>query len=165
MKSSEIFKRIAWSLLIGLVFGAVTSELAYYFLKTGETRPPTTIELDIPAGTAARIASGDTSSSIPTDMLFVVGDVLLVKNEDSVPHELGPLFIPPNSSATMNLGQAQNYTFACSFQPSKYIGLNVQLPLDLSTRLFGILEAGVPMGVLIALYAIVSAYPKQRVAA
>ena len=36
-------------------------------------------------------------------MSFVVGDTLVVKNEDSVEHQLGPLWIPAGSSASMPL--------------------------------------------------------------
>ena len=67
---------------------------------------------------------------------------------------LGPLFIPPGSSASMNLNTEQDYAFVCSFQPSKYLGLSVQSALNPITRLVGILETGLPMGFLIALYAV-----------
>ncbi len=161
MSVKFVLSRFAISIVIGLILGAIISEVSYYFLKTGETRPPQVVELDIPAGTADRIARGEAVSSIPSNLIFVMGDTLLVKNQDSVPHTLGPLFIPPGSSATMNLNQAQDYTVACSFQPSKYIGLSVQSPLDTSTRLFGIVEAGVPMGLLFALYSLV-AFPRKQ---
>lgn len=163
MSFPDVFKRITLSLLIGLMIGVVVSELSYYFLQTGETRPPQTVELDIPPGTADRVARGESVPSIPASMVFVVGDILLINNQDSAPHQLGPVYIPPGSSATMNLDTAQNYAFSCSFQPSKYIGLDVQSPLDFSTRLVGILEAGLPMGILIALYAIFALPKKQKV--
>lgn len=162
MTFRQISVRVFLSLLAGLLFAAVNSEIAYHFLQTGKTRPPTTIELDIPPGTAARVARGESVQSIPSNMLFVVGDVLLVKNEDSVAHELGPLFIPAGTSATMDLGKAQNYTFVCSFRPSKYIGLNVGLPLSPTIRTIGILEAGLTTGILIALFVILRAYPEKK---
>ncbi len=161
MSVKFVLGRFAISIVIGLILGAIISEASYYFLKTGETRPPQVVELDIPAGTADRVARGEAVSSIPSNLIFVMGDTLLVKNQDSVPHTLGPLFIPPGSSATMNLNQAQDYTIACSFQPSKYIGLSVQSPLDTSTRLFGIVEAGLPMGLLFAVYSLV-AFPRKQ---
>jgi hypothetical protein len=162
MPLKEIVKRFFLSMLAGLLLGWGLSETSYYFLKTGETRPPQTIELDIPAGTAERVAQGQADPSLPSSMVFVVGDTLLVKNQDSVPHQLGPLFIPAGSSASMLLNVAQDYAYSCSFQPSKYIGLSVQSPLDLSTRLTGVLEAGVPMGFLIALYSIILTSPPKR---
>ncbi len=150
-----ILKRSLLSLAAGLILGLFLSEASFYFLRSGETRAPETIVLTIPPGTADRVAKGESDPTIPNNMIFVVGDILLVDNQDSVSHNLGPLYIPAGSSATMNLNVAQEYAFACSFTPSKYIGLSVQSPLDASTRLFGILEAGIPMGILFALYAII----------
>ncbi len=164
MPRSVIFKRIALSLLAGLLLGVVISEVSFYFLNDGETRPPQVVELDIPVGTAGRVARGETDPALPASMIFVVGDTLLVKNQDSAAHQLGPLFIPPGTSATLRLDTAQDYAFACSFQPSKYIGLSVQSPLTLGTRLLGIFETGAPMGILIALY-VVFAVPFKKMAA
>jgi hypothetical protein len=164
MPINKVLRIIGISLLGGLVSGILLSEISFYFLKTGETRPPQTILLTIPNGTAARIARGEADPSIPTNMIFVVGDNLLVVNQDIVPHTLGPLYIPTQSSASMNLNMVQEYAFACSFTPSKYIGLSVQSPLDIWTRLFGIVEAGLPMGILIGLFSLI-ADPSNRKAA
>src|SRR5574337_322221 len=109
MSLREIVKRFVLSMLAGLLLGWGLSEVSYYFLQTGETRPPQTIELDIPPGTADRVARGQADPSLPTSMVFVVGDTLLVKNQDSAPHQLGPLFIPAGSSATMLLSVAKDY--------------------------------------------------------
>jgi hypothetical protein len=164
MPINKALRIIGISVLGGLVSGILLSEVSFYFLKTGETRPPQTILLTIPNGTAARVARGEADPSIPTNMIFVVGDDLLVVNQDTVPHTLGPLYIPPQSSATMNLNLVEEYAFACSFTPSKYIGLSVQSPLDIGTRLFGVVEAGVPMGILIGLFSLV-VDPSNRKAA
>ncbi len=162
MSRAFLVKRILFAMLLGLLFGVVISEASYFFLKTGETRPPQVVEIDIPDGTAARVALGESDPTLPSDMIFVVGDTLLVKNEDSVVHQLGPLFIPSGSSASMKLDTATDYAFACSFQPSKYIGLSVQSPLTIGTRLLGIIEAGIPMGILIALYSIFAVPAKKK---
>ena len=141
-------------MILGLLFGVVISEMTFYYLNTGETRPPEVVQLTIPYGTAGKIARGESDPTLPATMVFVVGDTLIVRNLDSVVHQLGPLFIPSGSSASMKLDTEQDYSFQCSFQPSKYIGLNVKSALTLTTRIVGILEAGIPMGILIALYAI-----------
>jgi hypothetical protein len=164
MSRPVIYKRIALCMLAGLVFGGVLSEVSYYFLKTGETRPPQVVEIDIPQGTAVRVSQGISDPSLPANMTFVVGDTLLVKNQDSVVHQLGPLFVPPGTSSTMTLGTAQEYAVSCSFQPSKYLGLSVQSPLTLGTRLIGVLEVGIPMGMLLCVYGLF-AVPVKKVAA
>ena len=149
-----IIKRIAISLLIGLLIGVLINEISFLFLRQ-TARPPKVVELVIPNGTAERIARGDTPPTIPDSMTFVVGDTLLVRNEDVTDHELGPLWIPAGASASLPLDSVESYAYNCSFQPEKYFGLDVRESLTLGTRLYGILYSGLPLGALIALYTII----------
>jgi hypothetical protein len=149
-----LIKRLLISLLAGLLIGVLVSEVPFLFLRE-TARPPQEIALTIPQGTAEQVARGEQPPSIPTDMIFVVGDVLIVKNEDVVDHKLGPLWIPANSSAQLPLGQEENLAYECSFQPGNYFGLDVREALTLGTRIYGILYAGLPMAILITLYSIV----------
>ncbi len=166
MTRSEILKRIAWSMLAGLIIGVLVSEVSFYLLNDGTTRPPKLVQLDIPPGTAARVAHGQADPTLPASMTFVVGDTLLVRNHDSVAHQLGPLFIPAGTSASMNLANEDGYSLLCSFQPSKYLQLDVLPPLTLSTRIIGVLEAGLNVGFLIAVYAVFAMpHKKKQVAA
>jgi hypothetical protein len=154
MRRGIIIRRIALSMLVGLALGAIVSELAFYFLNNGQTRAPKLVEIDIPAGTAARVARGEADTSLPASMTFVVGDKLLVRNLDTATHQLGPLLIPAGTSASMNLATEQGYSLLCSFEPSKYLQLTVLPPLTIWTRIVGILEAGLNVGFLIAVYAV-----------
>jgi hypothetical protein len=95
-------------------------------------------------------------------MLFVVGDILIVKNEDVVQHNLGPLFIPPNSSAQLPLDQEEQLSYECSFQPGNVFGLDVNEPVTIGTRIYGILDVGIPLGILIALYTAVMPTKKNE---
>jgi hypothetical protein len=156
-----IFKRLLISLLVGLLIGLVINESSFFFLKE-TARPPHDVILTIPAGTAEQVARGEQPPSIPENMVFVVGDTLVVKNEDSVDHKLGELWIPANTSASLSLDQKENLAFECSFQSSNYFGLDVQEPLTFGTRVFGILYTGLPMAILIALYSIVMPVKKKQ---
>ena len=155
-----LLKRILVSLLIGLLLGLVINEFTFYFLKE-TARPPQEIVLTIPAGTAEQVARGEQPPSIPENMVFVVGDTLIVQNEDTVDHKLGPLWIPANTSASLSLDQEESLAFECSFQPGKYFGLDVREALTTSTRLFGILYSGLPMALLIALYSLAMPVKKK----
>jgi hypothetical protein len=84
-----------------------------------------------------------------------------VSNQDTVAHTFGPLYVPAGSSASLTLDQAENLSYTCSFQPTQAFGLDVHEPLTLSTRLQGILLAGLPMGILLAVYSLV-AWPLKR---
>lgn len=155
-----VIKKIIISAVLGLLFGVLVSEVPFLFLQ--ETmRPPREITLVIPVGTSEQIARGEQPPSIPENMTFVVGDKLIVKNEDSVDHKLGPLWIPANSSAELSLDQEESLAYECSFQPTKYFGLDVHEPLTLGTRLFGILFVAIPMSIMIALYSFMI-LPKKK---
>jgi len=149
-----IIKRISISLLIGLIIGTLINEITFLFLRE-IARPPEVVELVIPDGTAERVARGETPPTIPDSMTFVLGDTLLVRNEDKADHELGPLWIPAGSSASLLLDSVESYAYNCSFQPEKYFGLDVRESLTFATRIYGILYSGLPLGALIALYSLI----------
>lgn len=154
-------KKLLLSAALGLLIGVLVSEVPFLFLQE-TARPPQEIVLTIPAGTADQIARGEQPPSMPENMLFVVGDRLVVRNEDVVDHKLGPLWIPANSSAQLSLDQEESLAYECSFQPTKYLGLDVREPLTLGTRLYGIFFVAVPMAIMIALYSLVFAPKKEN---
>jgi hypothetical protein len=153
---------VAISLVIGVLITAIFTELSFRFISRSNDRSPETITLVIPAGTAAKVAAGEKPPSIPDDMTFVVGDTLIVSNEDYADHQLGPLFIPAGTKASMTFDTIQNYAYSCTFTPSKYIGLDIKEPLALSTRILGVLSAGLPLGTLIALYVVFAIRPGEK---
>lgn len=148
-----MLKRILFSFLLGILLAALTSEIAYR-LQRRENRPPQQVELIIPAGTAERLARGETTLSIPQNMTFVLGDTLVVVNQDSVAHQLGPLWIPAGTSASMPLESTESYIMDCSFQPSRYLGMEVREPVTWRTRLSAVFFGGVPLGALCAVYSV-----------
>jgi hypothetical protein len=152
MLRSPALKRLLLCMALGLALGTILSEVAFRFLDSGQTRPPQVVEIDIPAGTAAEVQAGRADPSLPTALTFVIGDTLLVQNNDSAVHTLGPLLIPPGTSGTMKLDSPDYSAVNCSFQPSKYLGLTMESPLNAATRTVGILQASVPMGVLFSVY-------------
>jgi len=160
MKSS-IIKRIIISMLLGIILAAITTEVSYQVLKR-ENREPTRVELVIPAGTAASIEKGEAPPGIPEDMTFVVGDTFVVSNQDEVDHQLGPLWIPPGTSASINLDTEENYSYECSFQTTRIFGLDVLQPVTLGTRLTGILFAGFPLGALFSVYSVLLTSDKKK---
>lgn len=161
---NQVVKRILISLVIGMILGVAISEVPFIFLQE-TARAPKEITLVIPNGTAELVARGEQPPTIPDNMSFVVGDTLIVKNEDVTDHKLGPLWIPANSSAQLSLDLQQSFAFECSFQPGKYLGLEVNEPLTTATRVFGMLYVGTPLGILLALYSLVMPQKKKENAA
>ncbi|MGB8984323.1 MAG: hypothetical protein WCC12_20825 [Anaerolineales bacterium] len=161
---SFVAKRILFSIVTALLLGVLISEVPFLFLQE-TARAPRDIVLTIPAGTADQVSRGEQPLSIPENMTFVVGDRLIVRNEDSSDHKLGPLWIPANSSAELALDQEESLAYECTFQPGQYFGLDVREPLTPGTRLYGILYVALPMAILILLYSLVFTPKKEENAA
>ena len=90
--NGAILKRIGISLALGLAIAWLIAEGSFAILKDKSDHAPSRIELVIPAGTADKVAAGQTVLSLPAEMVFVVGDTLVVKNEDTTNHQLGPIW-------------------------------------------------------------------------
>jgi hypothetical protein len=144
-------KRIGIAFLLGLIVAALMTEAAYFLLKR-ENRTPTTIEINIPNGTAQQMRDGQNPEILSKDMRFVVGDILKVINNDNENHQLGPLYIPANSSASLKLENEENLIVECSFQSTKFVGLTIQESVTWYTRLRGYFFSGFPLGMIFAVY-------------
>lgn len=151
---NRIVFRIAVSLFLGLGLAWGLSEIAFLMLKDSSDHEPQRIELVIPRGTAERIAAGQPVPAIPK-MVFVVGDTLVVKNEDVVSHQLGPSWVPPGATVSLTMDRPNKHAYSCSFQPTRYLGLDVRSRVTTATRLTAILFSGPPLTVLLFLYGLV----------
>lgn len=153
-KIADFFLRLAGGLLLGFLFGWLLSDGAYRLLNLegGIEREPERVEIVIPYGTAAQVEEGVYNQSIPTDLIFVEGDLLVVRNEDVVDHQLGPLWVPAGTSGVLLLDTSNRYSYSCSFQPSQVMGLDVRPRVTGNTRLQAILSIGLPTGMMLAVY-------------
>ncbi len=152
------FARVLVCVLIGSILAWGFSEVTFIILRDQNNHAPSRIELVIPAGTAERVAAGQSIPAIPPEMSFVIGDVLVVNNQDSVSHQLGPLWVPPGARANLAMEIENQYAYACTFQPSQYLGLDVRPRVTMQTRIQAILLAGLPMGMLMFAYSL-AAWP------
>lgn len=160
---ASVAGRIGLALFAGLLFGWLVSEGSYILQKTpGERTQARQIELVIPAGTAERVAAGEEVPSIPSEMTFVVGDILIVRNDDSVSHQLGPVWVPPQSKGVLSLDTAQDYAVECSFRSTRYLGLEVRERLTAGVRLQGVLAVGLPTAAIIAVYSLAISPAKKK---
>jgi len=146
--------RLAIVFIISLIFVVAFNEISFLLQKDKYDRAPETVTLVIPQGTAARVEAGEDVPSIPSEMVFVLGDVLTVRNEDDVSHQLGPIWVPPSTTGSLVMEQAQNVVLSCSFQTSRYLGLDVRQPTTMGTRLIGLGISVPTMGALIFIYSL-----------
>ena len=150
--------RLGIILVISTVFALAFNEATYLLYKADTDRQPKTIQLVIPPGTAEKVAAGEPVTEIPEEMTFVVGDVLEVKNEDSVAHQLGPIWVPPNSTGKLVMDKAEKLAYDCSFQSTQYLGLDIYTPTTLGTRLTGLVIAAPSIAALLFVYSL-AAWP------
>ena len=153
-KLADFFMRMGIGVLAGFIFAWGLSELSYIFLDNKETlqREPEKVELVIPYGTAQQVKDGQDNPSLPSNMVFVVGDILVIKNEDTVAHQVGPLWVPPSTSGVLSLDTADQFAYECSFEPSKYLGLDVRARVTSGTRFQGLVAIGLPSGMMLGVY-------------
>lgn len=124
--------------MISLVAMLVIIEGAYLLQRDESDRAPTTVQIVIPQGSSQRVAAGQSLDTLPENMVFVIGDTLEVVNQDSVDHQLGPIWVPPGRTGSIVLAEANKFSYSCSFAPSRYLGLDVKKPTTLGTRLTGL---------------------------
>ena len=151
----KYFFRLLIILALSIAAVWLISEIGIRLQDESAARAPTTIELVIPEGTAARVAAGEDPPDIPAEMSFVLGDVLVLRNEDTVAHTLGPLYAPAKGSASMPLNEANHFALICSFSTTQYLGLNVRPPTTLRTRLLGIAFAAPPTAAILFVYSLI----------
>jgi len=147
-------KRFIIASLVALIFVGTINETAHLLQKDATDRPSKTLELVIPAGTAHRVNTGGGEPTIPEELTFVVGDSLVVKNLDEVPHELGPLFIPAGASASMRMEDSNKYTLGCTFSPSKYLDFDVRSRTTVNSRIQALSLATPPTAMFFFVYSL-----------
>jgi hypothetical protein len=147
-------RRLLLAFLIATVLVWLVSEAAFQLQKGKNDRAPQLVELVIPAGTADRVAAGEKIPEIPQEMVFVVGDTLLVRNEDSAAHQLGPLWVPAGATASLRLEKAERTAYSCSFQNSQYMGLLVQPSTTTSTRVAALALAAPATAMFLFVYSL-----------
>ena len=142
------------SIALGLVLAVIVSEGSFLLMpdKQSASRAPHEMVIVIPYGTSEQVKQGVYNRSLEDDMSFVEGDVLIVKNEDIVTHQLGPILVPPQTSGVLELNIANDYSYDCSFQPTSKMGITVLPRVDTSSRVQGILAIALPTGMMLAVY-------------
>jgi hypothetical protein len=146
--------------LISLVFALAFNEITFRMQKDPNDRAPQTISIMIPYGTNARLEAGENINLLPEDTTFVIGDVLEVKNNDIVPHQLGPVWTPPGATGQLVMSKAEKVSYSCSFQSSKYLGFEVLPATTISTRIIALLLTVPTLAALLFLYSL-ALYPFQ----
>ena len=157
-----VLMRMGLCLLIACLLGWAVSEVSFRMLGAEQEHQPQEMLLIIPEGTAERVARGETAVQMPEDLVFFEGDALRVQNNDSVSHQLGPVWVPSGTSGVLHLEKPNQYQLACSFEPNRFLGLDVRPRVTAGVRLQAILAIGLPTGMMLGLYSFVLFPLKKR---
>jgi hypothetical protein len=149
--------------VISLAFALAFNEITYMMQKDPADRSPQTISLMIPYGTNARLEAGENINLMPEDITFVIGDVLEVKNNDIVPHQLGPIWTPPGATGRLVMEKAEKVSYNCSFQSTQYLGFEVRPATTIGTRIMALLLTVPTLAALLFLYSL-ALYPIKTTA-
>jgi hypothetical protein len=151
---NSLTARIAIPVLIGFVLGFLMSEGPALWVEDPTSRPEQQVELIIPPGTADQVAGGEPAPAIPDGLKLATGDTLLVRNDDSVSHQLGPMWIPAGTTARLVFPRAVSGRYSCSFTPVGSFGIQVEQRLTDFERFVYILVAGLPFAALLTVISV-----------
>lgn len=84
-----------------------------------------THSFEIPPGTSARLAAGESVQVLPADLRFKVRDRLVVFNRDSATHYVGAFPIGPGQTLSKRFSDAVSLSGYCSLHPSGNISIEV----------------------------------------
>ena len=121
-------RRIAWwaagLLVTALLAGLAWAALAPVRLDTRDAL------FAIPKGTWARRMAGNKVEILPDriDLTLGLDDILLLRNDDEVPQQFGPVVIMPGQSFRLPFEVASTYSFACSAHASGQMQIVVLPP-------------------------------------
>ncbi|MFA7249124.1 MAG: hypothetical protein WC273_05765 [Dehalococcoidia bacterium] len=108
--------------------------------------PARIVALDVPPGTAAAIARGETVDVIPSTLSLHRGDTLAIANNDVVVHRVGLASIPPGTTARILVDAAllNAPALLCTIHPSGSLGVSELARPGIEATLIPMLIGGVP---------------------
>lgn len=112
----ETHHKLFRSLLIacGVALVAVVVVVVVVALAAGGGSDGVTHRYVIPAGTSARIAAGEQVTVMPTKLVVHVGDRLVLRNEDSVTQQMGPLTVEAGGRLEMKFARKGTIEGTCT---------------------------------------------------
>jgi hypothetical protein len=111
-------RRVAWS-AVGLLVLTLLAAVAWAGFAPVHVDSRDAL-FAIPKGTWARRMAGNKVEILPEriDLTLGLNDILLLRNDDEVPQQFGPVVIMPGQSFRLPFEAASSYSFACSAHAS-----------------------------------------------
>lgn len=110
--------------VLGLV-GGVAAVLAAFILVMTLMGDGSDYEVVIPEGTGAAVDAGEDVDVVPAEIELSVGDTLVLINEDSRPHVVGPFTVMADDDYTHTFDSEQELVGECSAHPDRSVRITV----------------------------------------
>ena len=84
----------------------------------------------IPPGTAARLKAGEPLTVLPSPIHLTVGvrDVLVITNDDTVTHQVGPIILGSRQTYRIPFRRPGQFRYACSLHVTGTLTLDIAPP-------------------------------------
>jgi hypothetical protein len=118
-------RRLHW--LLGVLACVVVGALAWMAVTPLDADSNEQVYV-IPKGTFARRMAGEQFEPLPSEIRLTLGvkDVLVLRNEDDVPHLFGPVLIMPDQSFKLPFRKASTYQFMCQLHAKGTLDIIVE---------------------------------------
>ena len=110
----ETHRALFVSLLVACGVAIVAVIVVVIALAMGGGSDGVTHRYTIPAGTSARIAAGERVDVMPVKLVVHVGDSLVLRNNDSVTQQMGPLSVEAGSVLKMKFARRGTIEGTCT---------------------------------------------------
>ena len=114
------------TLLLYLVGGLLIAAIPVVVARVVDQPPGETYTIDIPPGTAERLAAGEEVEVIPDELDFTLRDVLIIVNRDSAAHTIGPFQVEPGERSEHSFNEVAAISSYCSLHPSGSISISIE---------------------------------------
>lgn len=114
LHEDETHHKLFRSLLIACGVALVAIVVVVVALAAGGGSSGVTHRYTIPAGTSARIAAGEQVNVMPAKLVVHVGDSLVLRNDDSVTQQMGPLSVEAGSVLKMKFARVGTIEGTCT---------------------------------------------------
>jgi plastocyanin len=115
-------RRLATILAVGAALGAVVLLAVALAGSLGSEE----IVVEVPLGTAERMAAGEEVELLPRTLRVAVGDRLRIVNHDDAPHEVGPYAVAPGQTLEQTFTSPGTLEGLCTLHPSGAITIEVR---------------------------------------
>jgi hypothetical protein len=86
---------------------------------------PADVSFTIPAGAAQRTAAGEIVEVFPNPLVLHVGQVIRIRNDDSIGYDIGPFYVGPGLTMSRRVTAEGAFTSFCDLHPTGRVTVQI----------------------------------------